>query len=184
MAGTIGTPISVSVNFVVEDGTGLDDANSYCSVDFADDYHTDHGNPTDWSTANLSNKEAALRQATEAINLGFDWKGTAINSTMALAWPRYNVEDENSYTMPADEVPVEVKNATAYLALKVVEGDTLLPDHEIEAGVKQKKEKVGPLEESTTYFSAETPNKEYQKVEAMLRHLIVSWGISVNVQRA
>lgn len=179
-----GTPISVSVNFVVEDGTGLSNANAYCTVTEADQYHVDQGDPTTWSNAIQSAREDAIRQATQAIDLGFSWKGIRVNSTMSLRWPRWGVEDDDFYVVDSTSVPQRVKEAAAYLALKVINGDVLLPDHQDEGEVKRKKEVLGPLTEETEYFSPNSPNKEYQKVEAMLSPFVLHEGMSVSVRRA
>ena len=48
--------------FIVEDGTGVEDANSYTSVAFADAYFADRNNTT-WSGASVADKEFALVKA-------------------------------------------------------------------------------------------------------------------------
>ena len=55
------------MSFIVEDGHGISDANSYVSVRFADDflaYRTDF----DWSTRTTDQKQAALVQATAYVD--------------------------------------------------------------------------------------------------------------------
>lgn len=51
---------------IVEDGTGLADAESYLSVADADTYHADRNNEA-WQDYSTAEKEAALRKATQYI---------------------------------------------------------------------------------------------------------------------
>lgn len=77
--------------FVAEDGTGLVDANSYCTVAFANDYFTERGNLT-WIDAFDSAKEVALIKATDYIEMRFanKFKDSTLfpETPQALSFPR------------------------------------------------------------------------------------------------
>ena len=77
--------------FVVEDGTGIVDANAYCTVAFANEYFTDRGNTT-WDDAFTDAKEIALIKATDYIELRFAnrFKDNTLNPStpQALSFPR------------------------------------------------------------------------------------------------
>ncbi|AEP08893.1 DnaT-like ssDNA-binding protein [Micavibrio aeruginosavorus] len=98
--------------FVVEDGTGLPDANSYASVAEADAYHTDRGNAA-WTGSN-SVKQAALVRATDYVEQAYAgrWKGCALTEEQALSFPR----DEAV-------VPAKLKQAVIQLALEAIATD-------------------------------------------------------------
>ena len=49
---------------IVEDGTGLSNADSYASLAEANLYHANHGN-VDWSDIDATTKEQLLRKATD-----------------------------------------------------------------------------------------------------------------------
>ena len=53
---------------VVEDGSGLSNADSYDSLTNLSAYHTAHGNPASWSAASETEKESAARQATQFLD--------------------------------------------------------------------------------------------------------------------
>lgn len=166
----------------VEDGSGLSNADSYISVADADTYHASQGAPSGWTGADAV-KEAALRQATAYLDnvYGLRWVGSRINQTMSLDWPRYGVIDRDGFEVVATAVPVEVENATAYVALKVLEGDTLVPDVDAGANAVAESVTVGPISVSSSYSGEVTTAPRYPKVEQLLRDLIQSAG---TLQRA
>ena len=51
---------------IVEDGTGLANANAYVSVEFADEYFSARGNQT-WVGLGSADKEAAIIKATDYL---------------------------------------------------------------------------------------------------------------------
>ena len=121
------------MSLIVEDGTGKSDAESYINVADADTYHTNRGN-TDWIELTTTKKEQLLRKATDYLVQVYRmrWKGVRVSATQALDFPRNFMEREdyeastiNGYQMlggfyyyPSDDVPVEVANSCAELALK------------------------------------------------------------------
>jgi hypothetical protein len=129
---------------IVETGAGLPNADALISVDFADTYHQARGNAT-W-TGDTALKEAAIRRATSFMSVSYAWAGNRTKGrAQALAWPRAGVEDEECYGIPIDEIPIEVKNATAEIALReLVSPGSMNPDFTASAAVKR--EKVGQLE--------------------------------------
>ncbi len=158
--------------FVVEDGTGLSTANALITEAEADQIMENYGNPTDWSGADQADKEAAIRMATRYLNLHYSWCGYKVDADQALQWPRYETYDEDSNVMASDEVPVRIKEATAYLALKAIEGETLLEDFANESRVKKTKDVVGPLTEEREYVQGEDPEKLYQTVDQLVHPFI------------
>ena len=158
---------------IVETGAGLSDAESYVSVSDADTYHFKQGNPSTWSTSTTDQKESALRVATAYLDgrYGLRWVGRRINQTMALDWPRYEVTDRDGWSVASTAVPTGVKNATAYVALKVREGDTLVPD--VDAGTSAVAESVtvGSISIESTYAGAPTTAPSYPTVDLLLRDL-------------
>jgi hypothetical protein len=134
---------------VVEDGTGVSNANSYIDVAYFDTYWTDRGN-TD--AVAIVNKEPLLIQATDYIETVYYglWLGERLTTTQALEFPRV-----------IDSVDVGVserlKKACCELALKANSG-SLLTD------VEQRivKEKVAVIE--TTYSEYSDQLTQYTTV--------------------
>jgi hypothetical protein len=153
---------------IVEDGTGLANAESYISVVDASAYHTARGNSAWAALASDALREQALRKATDYIEQVYrlSWKGRRVTDTQALSWPRYEVCREDGYSYYAsDAVPTEVKNACAELALKA-SADTLAPDLE-QAVVR---EKIGPIE--TEYDKNSPQFTQYRAVNNLLAPLL------------
>lgn len=158
---------------VVEDGTGLADAESYISEAEADIFHEKRGN-TAWDK--VLDKEAALRKATDYMQGKYagKWSGYRTTLTQALDWPRTNVrlKDSSSYHLyyASDVVPIAVKRACALLALRAASG-TLLADQ----GQKKVSVTVGPI--STTYDTSSPVTTKYLEVDNMLEpYFTVSGG--------
>lgn len=121
------------MSLIVEDGTGLNTAESFASVTFANTYHTNRGNSL-WAGADAV-KEAAMRKATDYIQAKYHdrWDGYRMTDTQALDWPRDYVMRSDalagSIYWPNNAVPNDVAVATCILALKSLSED-LMPDVE------------------------------------------------------
>jgi hypothetical protein len=169
---------------ITEDGTGLANAESYISVAEADTYFSNRG-ITLWATMLEAEKEQALRRAVDYLGgvYRLRWKGTRVNGTQALDWPRAFVEREdyeyagmNGYTTiggrfyyPSDEVPVEVKNACAEMAFKAASGE-LAPD--LERSVVR--EKVDVLEVEYDRYAPQY--KQYRAIDNLLAPFLEAVG--------
>jgi hypothetical protein len=133
---------------IVENGTGLIDANSYITVAYADTYHSNRGNSA-WATLTTTVKEQLLVKSTDYIEQVYRlrWLGYRHTEEQALSFPRDEVPRRdftylNQFSFyPNDVVPNEIKNACAELALKANNAE-LAPDIERIA----KREKVASLE--------------------------------------
>lgn len=174
----------MATTFVVEDGTGLSTANALMSVAEADQITENYGASTDWSGATNAQKENAIRQATRYLNLHYIWYGYKTEITQALQWPRFEMYDEDNNSVDSDVIPDRIKEACAYLALQVIEGDTLLEDFDNESKVKRTKDIVGPITEEREYVGGESPEKTYQLVDKLVAPFIVDGWYGTDVERA
>lgn len=117
------------ITLVVEDGSGLETANSYVSVEFADSYHESSTTGAAWALKSNIQKQQGLISASRTLDQQFQWDGWKRNRSQALQWPRIHVIDPDITTevyprtmpsnnfLPEDEVPAPIKRATAALAL-------------------------------------------------------------------
>lgn len=140
---------------IVENGTGLIDANSYITVAYADTYHSNRGNAA-WATLTTTVKEQLLIKSTDYIEQVYRlrWLGYRHTEDQALSFPRDEVPrrdftflNQFSY-YPNDVVPNEIKSACAELALKA-NNEVLAPDIARIA----KREKVASLEVEYDIYS-------------------------------
>jgi hypothetical protein len=161
---------------VHETGAGLADAESFCSVAFADARHTAFGNSA-WTGAD-SVKEAALRKATAYMEQSYRerWTGCRVNSTQALSWPRYSVVVDG-YSVDSDIVPADIANACADLALKAAAADL---NADITRAVVRKK--IGPLE--TEYDRNSPQSKRYRAIDMALAPYLKGSSVSATLVRA
>ena len=161
---------------VVEDGTGKANADSYVSITDADSYHTAHSAAATWAAATEAVKEKALRLATQYADARYygRWRGYKNTSTQSLAWPRSYGYDTEGFLIAWDAVPVQLENAIAELALRVVQGDTLLADIAKPAAISSQSITVGPISKSVSYVGGMPPTKKYALIEALMAPLIQS----------
>jgi len=157
---------------IVEDGSNVSDAESYCTVAFADTYFSNRGNAA-WAVLTTALKEEALRRSTDYMEQMFraDWKGYRKYATQSLSWPRFGVygepvligNPELAYPLLISDtiVPIEVQRACAELALRASAGE-LYPD--VSERITQ--ETIGPISTKYALNSPSTP--QYKAINAML----------------
>ena len=121
------------MSLIVEDGSKVDGAESYATTGQADTYLANRG-VADWSTLSATEKEQALRRATDYMAQTFRnrWNGFRNSSTQALDWPRTycpmpdKLYGESQDSWVADNiVPAEVRNACVELAYRAAAGELL-----------------------------------------------------------
>lgn len=103
------------VALVEEDGTGLPTANSFLTVDEATEIL--EVNPHSlWAAIDPEVQANLLIWATRLLMERTKWKGTKTFENSGTSFPRKGLVDVEGNCLPDDEVPQQVKNATAYLA--------------------------------------------------------------------
>lgn len=136
--------------FVVEDGTGLEEATSLVDIEFADAYFELRGN-TVWAALSLEQKQAAAVLGTDYVNTQYNFRGQKLNPKQGTAFPRVNVFDPSGN--PTEGVPNCVKLVTCELALRASQG-TLVPDpvfDESGRAIKSLHQALGPLKRTITF---------------------------------
>lgn len=155
---------------VVEDGSGLANAESYLSVANTDSYLAVRGNPAAWTTLSVGDKEAALRAATKYIDVNYRFKGTRVRREQALYWPRTGVDD-GEFALDSNVLPSRLKDATAEMALRAASGD-VLPDIAKPGSIRRERVKVSSIEKETEYFGGTSQAVEYREADLLLRPLL------------
>ena len=107
---------------IVEDGTGLTDANSYASVEFADDYFSARG-VSEWADLETEVKEQSLIKATDYIDSIFQWYGKKEFEHQALRFPRVSIRDYEGAEIKG--IPLCLKQAVCDAAALVSSGTEL-----------------------------------------------------------
>lgn len=131
---------------VVEDGTGLADANSWVDRATTIQYALDQG----VTLADDSTTDVLLYKARAYLET-FRYVGERATTTQRLSWPRKNAEIED-VAFPSDEIPQQIIDAQMQLAIYAQSTD-LAP---VVTGAFVTREKVGPIE--TEYASSVRTN--------------------------
>jgi len=178
---------------IAEDGTGKADAESYCTLAFADAHHAARG-ITLWATMSEAEREQALRRATDFMveKWRMLWAGARVSEVQALDWPRAWVPRQDyerapatpptsirgELYYPANVVPLEVQRACAELAFRGGFG-ALAPDIERQTI----REKLDTLE--VEYSPHAVPYARYRAVENMLAPFLLrgASGMAAKVLR-
>ena len=155
---------------ITEDGTGRDDAESYVTVAFADNYATAHG-LTAW-TGTDAVKEVALRKATQYIDTSYNFRSAKSYQYQALEFPRQLWDWDMSPEMS------RLFAATVELAVKALT-ESLFAD--VESSVVTRVT-VGPITKVTEPIST-AGQKRFDNVDALLKQLTTGLG-GVAVVRA
>lgn len=121
---------------IIEDGTNVAGANSYCDVAYGDAYFASHLHSNTWDAATPENREVALIHATRTIETTVTWNGIAQYDDQALGFPRSYMYDKYNVSIDENTVPEVVKQATAEMAQTLLNSDVTSPQ---ETGLKRAK---------------------------------------------
>lgn len=158
--------------FIIEDGTGKEDSNSYVTVQEFKDYFLDRGQ--DFSAIGDSTIQPWLILSTEYCDMNYKYVGYRSSSKQALDWPRVGAIDKRENIYTSSDIPVYLKNAVCELALAVKQYGTLEYDNVKDRGLKSKS--MGPL--SVTYNGSggsedgQNERPRYTKAENWLSYII------------
>jgi hypothetical protein len=99
---------------IVEDNTGLSNADSYISTSDAAEYFLNYGGGDSFNMSNSTVQEQALRNATRLVDGLIRWIGTKLEDDQALEWPRK--QENNDGTFDTLVIPIVVKDAVCDMA--------------------------------------------------------------------
>jgi hypothetical protein len=94
--------------FVIEDGTGIQDANAYVDISFVEGYLMGK-RLAQFTAMSDSEKEAAIIAGSQLVDISYDWLGSRKTLEQGLSWPRLDVEFDG---FAVEGVPAAVKKAT------------------------------------------------------------------------
>ena len=166
---------------LVEDGSGLPAAQSYCSVAEATAYHSARGNAA-WEALDSEVQEQCLVKASTYMvgEYRMRWAGSRLTEEQALDWPRSLVPRRDMVSgayYPDNSIPSEVKNACASLALRASTAPLRKDQTQRKSSVT-----VGPIH--TTYEAGSKIAPTYAEVDAMLRPFLTTGTGQLRMVRA
>lgn len=159
----------MSVTIVVEDGTGVEGANSYITVEEAREYAEARGITLSDDDDELG---ALLVKATDYLETReCDYQGSKVDCNQALSWPRTDVtlccED-----FAEDAIPVQLKNAQKTLVIAQHSGVVLLANTSASDYVIE--EQIGPIRTKYADPASVGLGPQMPGVEALLQPLFGS----------
>jgi hypothetical protein len=172
----------MAVTIIVEDGSGVEDANSYVSVEDVRTYATQRGVTLPSDDDELA---ALVIKAADFIeSFACDFQGAKTDCEQAMQWPRTGVV-VCCNEIASNVIPKELKKAQCASVLAANEGIVLQPNITPESYVVE--ETVGPI---TTKFA--DPSKvgispRFTGVDALLKPLFAAScgqaGLSLSTYR-
>lgn len=160
------------MTLVVEDGSAKADADSYADVTDADAFIADWHDDADWNSASQARKERALRRGTRFVDT-FNFRGKRLSQSQALDWPRDNVGIVDGQHVHPGTMPRPVKEAAIEAALRDVQGETLLVDHD-GGTIRRESKQVGSLQKSQEFATPRQAGKTFEAVNRLLKPYTVS----------
>ena len=165
----------------VENGQGLENADSYVSVEYADEYFVSRD--SSWSELADEEKEKLLVKATDFVDASFKWRGKKSTQEQALGFPRINCVNDDGFTVAG--VPTALKKAVCESALLVKSNGNLFQTNQENGAVVS--EHIGSI--SFTYDTAKKQKDTtlYDSINLRLRGLFVDTSkgqiMSMKVER-
>lgn len=168
--------------FIVEDGSNVENANAYVTVEYADAYFTDRGNDT-WLALTTDQKQQRIIVATQYIDTRWygEFKGRYAYDEQSLefprdVWIREQEDPETHEVVSVPYIPSPLLKACCEYAINVDEETMSLAGtfetSETGGAIKRKKEQVGTLQTDTEYFSSGTEQGSIWAVYALADSLM------------
>jgi hypothetical protein len=158
------------VAFIVENGTGIEDANAYVDEDYVKNYFMGE-RLTMFSE--LEDKESVIVSATQLVDISYEWKGTRISIDQGLNWPRDSVEFEGHEIIG---IPTALKKAVCEAVFIVMNSDDSLYSNDNQREVV-KESVAGAI--SVEYAQSKDSATKYEVLDKILRGLYCTETLSV-----
>ena len=154
---------------IVENGTGLPNADSYVTVEFADNYFSARGVSV-WATLTNTVKEQLLIKGTDFIDNIYQWYGKKEFEHQALRFPRVDIRDYEGAEIKG--IPSCLKQAVCDASLIANSGELFQTSDANGAVVS---EKIGELAFTYANGKKETVASStlYDSINTKLRGLFI-----------
>jgi hypothetical protein len=165
----------MSITLILENGTGVTNANAYVDVAFVDDY-SDTILGCTWKD-NVSLQNLAIVNASRFIDMRYSsgMPAKMLTTTQGLLFPRTEFYDKQCNLIPAGTIPLQLKRAVAHAAIMFIEDKDLKLITDEDNNIKQKTVSIGSgaIQESITYFGPSNSNK-YVIIDSYMHQILKS----------
>jgi hypothetical protein len=124
-------------DLIVEDGTIVTGANSYCTADEADLYFEKRLHTTVWDDADPDDKEKALMWASRLLDEQVVWSGWAVSDSQPMRFPRDGLYNSEGDEVGGALIPLFLKDAVSEFALHLLSEDRTLDTNRDLIGLKR-----------------------------------------------
>ena len=159
------------ISLIVEDGSCVQNANCYVSLDYADEYMRDTGK-TGWDDKTDNEKKSFLINATAYIDRTYSrlgWKGIKkYRRKQSLCFPRVELYDKDGYEV--EGIPEELKKAVCEAGFISITTSLFTVK---DASGTVKRQKVDVLE--VEYYSEQDASGEYISRFTVLDYLLADF---------
>jgi len=162
---------------ILEDGTGVSNANSYVTLAESETYFAAKGElgwagTDDFKNQNLINATTALDALYGQRFISF----MADELNQALLWPRDDTYDLNQRRIEEGTIPNSLKNAQMEMALLNQNGVNLYPEGNTNNDITQRAVSIGDISDSKTFQSTNKEQATYEgfrEIELILRPILM-----------
>ena len=156
---------------------------SYCTANEAISYLASCGmDELTGSGKTTEEIDAVMYRASGVLDglYGDYWLGLRADDTQDFYWPKStNFLTYDGRIVPAGEIPIEIKRATALLGQAILHAKDITPVNNI----KSETVKIGQISESTEYFSSIQQPEYIKWIELVLKPLIGNKSQTDNVYK-
>lgn len=155
---------------VVEDGSGLVNAESFSSIADVTDYLERRNRETAWLALSEAEQEAKLRDTTDYLVNKYrgQWRGWIVSTLQSLPFPRLEVVDEEGRTLTG--VP-DILIACQCELINLAMSDPFV-DVVTASAIKRERDKLDVLESEVEYVGGKSTRPKYVKVHEMIKPLL------------
>lgn len=107
----------MAITLIVEDGSGLGGANTYISLEDADEAAESSQYAEKWEELEEDQKILYLVVFTQMLDTRFRFYGKVLTDEQALQWPRTKNYDDKGRVIPAGTIPKQLTDALMFLVL-------------------------------------------------------------------
>jgi hypothetical protein len=160
---------------VVEDGTGLANAESYNSVAAITAYNAAHNQVAAWNAAVEADQERHARLAAQYMDARYltRVKGARFNpNVQRLLFPRYGIYVDGALLVVAP-LPRQWLEAHCELSIKSV-SEPLMPDIASPGSIKSESKRLDTLEKSVEYVGGKSQIKWFRLADKLVAPLLSS----------
>lgn len=161
---------------IVETGTIVTGANSYCTLAEANAYHTLYDN-SDWAGTD-ADLELALIKACQSLDLlyGPKYASQVRSNSQSLLFPRYAFYDRFNKLRSATAIPIELKHAQCEIALKALNFENILPSPSVQSSIVSESITIDVIDISTSYKNSTNPSDidGFRKIELILYPILAN----------